>query len=205
MQQKKSSLADSARFIRQWVENPRLIGAVSPSGPALAKAMASYVDLKKEGPIIELGPGTGPVTQALLARGIAPERLVLVEYEQGFCHLLAERYPGVQIVQGDAYSLKKTLQNKLSAQPITVVSSLPLLVRPERDRVELLHQAFELMGPDGLFIQFTSGLTKSPMPMHAQSITGAYVGKGSAPILLNIPPARVWRYRKAGHGGRPAS
>jgi phosphatidylethanolamine/phosphatidyl-N-methylethanolamine N-methyltransferase len=205
VQQKKSSLADSARFIRQWVENPRLIGAVSPSGPALAKAMASYVDLKKEGPIIELGPGTGPVTQALLARGIAPERLVLVEYEQGFCHLLAERYPGVQIVQGDAYSLKKTLQNKLSAQPITVVSSLPLLVRPERDRVELLHQAFELMGPDGLFIQFTYGLTKSPMPMHAHSITGAYVGKGSAPILLNIPPARVWRYRKAGHGGRPAS
>ncbi len=205
MQQKKSSLADSARFIRQWVENPRLIGAVSPSGPALAKAMASYVDLKKDGPIIELGPGTGPVTQALLARGIAPERLVLVEYEQGFCHLLAERYPGVQIVQGDAYSLKKTLQNKLSAQPITVVSSLPLLVRPERDRVELLHQAFELMGPDGLFIQFTYGLTKSPMPMHAHSITGAYVGKGSAPILLNIPPARVWRYRKAGHGGRPAS
>lgn len=205
MQQKKSSLADSARFIRQWVENPRLIGAVSPSGPASAKAMASYVDLKKEGPIIELGPGTGPVTQALLARGIAPERLVLVEYEQGFCHLLAERYPGVQIVQGDAYSLKNTLQNKLSAQPITVVSSLPLLVRPERDRVELLHQAFELMGPDGLFIQFTYGLTKSPMPMHAHSITGAYVGKGSAPILLNIPPARVWRYRKAGHGGRPAS
>ncbi len=205
VQQKKSSLADSARFIRQWVENPRLIGAVSPSGPALAKAMASYVDLKKEGHIIELGPGTGPVTQALLARGIAPERLVLVEYEQGFCHLLAERYPGVQIVQGDAYSLKNTLQNKLSAQPITVVSSLPLLVRPERDRVELLHQAFELMGPDGLFIQFTYGLTKSPMPMHAHSITGAYVGKGSAPILLNIPPARVWRYRKAGHGGRPAS
>ncbi|NBS35414.1 MAG: phospholipid methyltransferase [Methylocystaceae bacterium] len=205
MQQKKSSLADSARFIRQWVENPRLIGAVSPSGPALAKAMASYVDLKKEGPIIELGPGTGPVTQALLARGIAPERLVLVEYEQGFCHLLAERYPGVQIVQGDAYSLKNTLQNKLSAQPITVVSSLPLLVRPERDRVELLHQAFELMGPEGLFIQFTYGLTKSPMPMHAHSINGAYVGKGSAPILLNIPPARVWRYRKAGHSGRPAS
>jgi len=205
VQQKKSSLADSARFIRQWVENPRLIGAVSPSGPALAKAMASYVDLKKEGPIIELGPGTGPVTQALLARGIAPERLVLVEYEQGFCHLLAERYPGVQIVQGDAYSLKNTLNNKLAAQPVTVVSSLPLLVRPERDRVELLHQAFELMGADGLFIQFTYGLTKSPMPMHAHSINGAYVGKGSAPILLNIPPARVWRYRKAGHGGRPAS
>lgn len=199
----KSSLADSARFIKQWIENPRLIGAVQPSGPALAKAMASFVDLSREGPIVELGPGTGPVTKALLARGVPPERLVLVEYETRFCHMLAERYPGVKIVQGDAYGLKKTLQGKIDGQVAAVVSSLPLLVRPERDRVELLHQAFELMGDGGLFIQFTYGLTISPMPIHAHGLSGAYVGKGSAPIILNIPPARVWRYRKAGHGGTP--
>lgn len=199
----KSSLADNARFIKQWIENPRLIGAVSPSGPALAKAMAGFVALHREGPIVELGPGTGPVTKALLARGVAPERLLLVEYESRFCHMLAERYPGVKIVQGDAYGLKKTLDGKIEGQVATVVSSLPLLVRPERDRVELLHQAFELMGDDGLFIQFTYGLAKSPMPLHAHGVSGAYVGKGSGPILMNIPPARVWRYRKAGHGGRP--
>ncbi|MEK4035472.1 phospholipid methyltransferase [Methylocystis sp. IM3] len=199
MDDRKSSLADSARFIKQWVENPRLIGAVSPSGPALARTMASYVDLSREGPIVELGPGTGPVTKALLARGIAPERLVLVEYEGRFCKMLGERYPGVRIVQGDAYGLKKTLDGKIGSRVATVVSSLPLLVRPERDRVALLHQAFELMGDDGLFIQFTYGLTKSPMPLHAHDLSGAYVGKGSAPVLMNIPPARVWRYRKAGH------
>jgi phosphatidylethanolamine/phosphatidyl-N-methylethanolamine N-methyltransferase len=199
----KSSLADSARFIKQWIENPRLIGAVSPSGPALAKCMASFVDLSREGPIVELGPGTGPVTKALLARGVAPQRLVLVEYEHRFCAMLGERYPGVTIVQGDAYGLEKTLSGRIDAKVSTVVSSLPLLVRPERDRVELLHQAFKLMGDEGLFIQFTYGLAKSPMPLHAHGVSGAYTGKGSAPILLNIPPARVWRYRKAGHGGKP--
>lgn len=203
MQNAKASLADSARFIKQWIENPRLIGAVQPSGPALAKTMASFVDLSREGPIVELGPGTGPVTKALLARGIPAERLVLVEYESRFCHMLAERYPGAKIVQGDAYGLKKTLADKVDGQVATVVSSLPLLVRPERDRVELLHQAFELMGDDGLFIQFTYGLAISPMPIHAHGLKGAYVGKGSAPVLLNIPPARVWRYRKAGHAGKP--
>ncbi len=199
----KSSLADSARFIKQWIENPRLIGAVSPSGPALAKCMASFVDLSREGLIVELGPGTGPVTKALLARGVAPQRLVLVEYEHRFCAMLGERYPGVTIVQGDAYGLEKTLSGRIDAKVSTVVSSLPLLVRPERDRVELLHQAFKLMGDEGLFIQFTYGLAKSPMPLHAHGVSGAYTGKGSAPILLNIPPARVWRYRKAGHGGKP--
>lgn len=201
----RASLADNARFIRQWIENPRLIGAVSPSGRALARAMAGFVELDRDGPIVELGPGTGPVTQALLARGVEPERLVLVEYESRFCHLLAERFPGVNIVQGDAYGLKSTLDGKVVGRVATVVSSLPLLVRPERDRVELLRQAFELMGDDGLFIQFTYGLTKSPMPLHAHGLTGAYVGKGSAPIMLNIPPARVWRYRKAGHAGKPAA
>ena len=80
----------------------------------------------REGHIVELGPGTGPVTQALLARGIAPERLVLVEYESRFCHLLSERFPGVTIVQGDAYGLKATLDGKVPGKIATVVSSLPL-------------------------------------------------------------------------------
>ncbi len=173
---KKTTLADSARFLRQWIENPRIVGAVSPSGPALAKAMAGYVDLARRGPIIELGPGTGPVTKALLERGIPLERLLLVEYETKFCRMLAERYPGVKIVQGDAYGLKATLAGHVEVEAATVVSSLPLLNRPERDRIELLHQAFELMGPDGLFIQFTYGLAVSPMPIHAHGVGGAYVG-----------------------------
>ena len=155
-QPKKTTLADSARFLSQWFENPGVVGAVAPSGPALAKAMASYVDLARGGPIVELGPGTGPVTKALLARrdfGGSP--VAGVEYETRFCRMLAERYPGVKIVQGDAYGLKATLAGHVNGEVATVISSLPLLNRPERDRVELLHQAFELMGPDGLFIQFT--------------------------------------------------
>jgi len=198
---KRSTLVDNARFIRSWLENPRLIGAISPSGRALAKAMASYVDLESDGAVIELGPGTGPVTQALLARGVAPQRLVLVEYEHRFCHLLEERFPGVKVIQGDAYGLKATLNGKVDGKISAVVSSLPLLVRPERDRIELLHQAFDLMGPNGLFIQFTYGLTISPMPIRSQHSGGSYVGKGSPPILLNIPPARVWRYRRAPRAG----
>jgi phosphatidylethanolamine/phosphatidyl-N-methylethanolamine N-methyltransferase len=201
---KKHSLSDSARFFRQMIEKPHIVGAVSPSGRNLAKIMASYVDLSRPGPIVELGPGTGPVTKALLSRGIPLERLILVEYETKFCHLLADRFPGAKIVQGDAYDLKKTLEGHLNGQVSTVVSSLPLLIRPEHDRIELLHQAFELMGPEGLYIQFTYGLTISPMPIHSHGLSGAYVGKGSAPVLLNFPPARVWRYRRAGHAAGPS-
>ncbi len=71
---------DDARFLLSWLKSPLRMGSVTPSSPVLARAMAAYVDPKSKGPVIELGPGTGPVTAALIERGIDPSRLVLVEY-----------------------------------------------------------------------------------------------------------------------------
>ncbi len=186
-------LGDEARFIRRWLENPRLAGAITPSGRFLARAMADCVDPTGDGPIIELGPGTGPVTQALLARGVAPERLVLVEYEPSFCHLLAKKFPRAKILRGDAYRLRETLADHIEGRPAAIVSSLPLLTTPEMTRLSLLRQAFDLMGPDGRFIQFTYGV-KSPVPTHVGG--GLHFKTQSlAPIWLNLPPARIFVYR----------
>src|SRR2546422_6212896 len=74
-------LDDEVRFIRSWIEKPLTTGAVTPSGRALARTMAAYIDPSRPGPVIELGPGTGPVTEALLAQGIDPSRLILVEFD----------------------------------------------------------------------------------------------------------------------------
>ena len=186
-------LRDEARFIRSWLENPKIAGAIAPSGRFLARAMAHCVDPAGDGPIIELGPGTGPVTQALLARGIAPERLILVEYEPRFCHLLAKKFPGVKIVRGDAYRLRETLADQLERKPAAIVSSLPLLTKPEAARLALLRQAFELMGSDGRFIQFTYGV-KSPVPNHVGGSLH-FKTQSLAPIWLNLPPARIFVYR----------
>src|ERR1700693_3635413 len=87
-------LPDGARFLKSWVARPLQIGAVQPSGRALARTMASYVDPALKGPVVEIGPGTGPVTAALLHRGVPAERLVLVEFNPEFCGLLRERFAG---------------------------------------------------------------------------------------------------------------
>ena len=187
-------LADEARFIKAWFENPSITGAVSPSGKALARQMAQQVDPASNGPVIELGPGTGPVTQALLARGIAEERLVLVEYDADFCALLARRYPTALIIQGDAYHLSRTLAGRVD-KAAAIVSSLPLLLRDAAARLELLDDAFGLMQPGAPYVQFTYGL-KSPMPL---SHNDGFVARRSPPVLLNLPPAHVWVYR-AGEG-----
>ena len=189
-------LADEARFIKTWFDNPVLTGAVSPSGRFLARTMARAVDPEGSAPIVELGPGTGPITDALVRRGVDPARLVLVEFDGAFCRLLRKRFPRVQVVQGDAYDLRQSLRGVLNEGAAAVVSSLPLLNKPDVQRLSLLQDAFALMGPGGSFVQFTYG-ANSPVPRVAGSSFEADV---SPPIWLNLPPARVWIYRRRGEG-----
>src|SRR5262249_29662519 len=146
---------DEFRFFRSWMEKPLAIGAVTPSGKALARTMASYVDPSVAGPIIELGPGTGPVTEALVAQGVEPARLVLVEFNPAFCRLLRQRYPAASVVQGDAYGLRRLLGPHLRQPAGAVVSGLPLFTKPLRTRLRLLSEAFGLMAPGAPFVQFT--------------------------------------------------
>jgi phosphatidylethanolamine/phosphatidyl-N-methylethanolamine N-methyltransferase len=187
---------DEARFIRAWLDNPLVAGAVSPSGKVLSRTMAGFVDPSVTGPVVELGPGTGPVTDALIQRGIAQDRLVLVEFDPDFCKLLARRYPRACIVQGDAYDLTGSLGPVLTAKAAAVVSSLPLLTKPERQRIALLQQAFELMQPGGVFVQFTYGIS-SPVPRVDENfIPTGFQAAVSPPVWLNLPPARVWTYRE---------
>ena len=88
-------LDDEVRFLRSWIEKPLHMGAVMPSSKLLARTMAQYVDVDSQGPVIELGPGTGAITNALIEHGVDQKRLVLVEYNPGFwrCCATAIRRP----------------------------------------------------------------------------------------------------------------
>jgi phosphatidylethanolamine/phosphatidyl-N-methylethanolamine N-methyltransferase len=188
----RRGLRDSARFLKSLVATPRLTGAVAPSGRALARAMAAAAGAPPHGLVIELGPGTGPVTRSLIDAGLPPERLVLVEYDKAFCRMLESRFDDIRVIQGDAYDLPRTLA-PFTGQPIAaVVSSLPLLNQPPPRRTQLIADAFALMGPSGVFVQFTYGF-QSPIPRDARA--NLYSAIRSKPILLNLPPAFVWTYR----------
>ncbi len=183
-------LNDEVRFIRSWIEKPLSVGAVTPSGKVLARSMASYVDPNDDGPVIELGPGTGPVTEALVDHGVDPSRLVLVEFNPTFCQLLRQRYPQATVVQADAYRLREALTAYTRHQASAVVSGLPLMTKPRRTRLRLLGDALGLLKPDAPFVQFTYAMVP-PIP----KLAGLTV-EASERIWLNLPPARVWVYRR---------
>jgi phosphatidylethanolamine/phosphatidyl-N-methylethanolamine N-methyltransferase len=185
-------LDDEVQFIRSWIEKPLSTGAVMPSSKALARSMARYVDPASTGPVIELGPGTGPVTEALVQQGIDPARLILVEFNPDFCRLLRTRYPAATVVQGDAYRLRRLLETYVKAPAAAIVSGLPLVTKPVRTRLRLISDAMALLAPGAPFVQFTYAMV-TPIPKALSGITA----QASELIWMNVPPARVWVYRGA--------
>jgi phosphatidylethanolamine/phosphatidyl-N-methylethanolamine N-methyltransferase len=188
---KPPRLDDEVRFLRSWIEKPLHMGAVMPSGRVLARTMAQYVDIDSSEPVVELGPGTGAITSALIEHGVDQKRLVLVEYNPGFCALLRDRYPHAKVVQGDAYALRDSLWNVLSAPASAVVSGLPLVMKPMLTRLKLIRDAFGALAPGAPFVQFTYSVAP-PIP---KSLPGVST-EASERIWMNLPPARVWVYRK---------
>ncbi|HXB77181.1 MAG TPA: methyltransferase domain-containing protein [Bradyrhizobium sp.] len=188
---KKPRLDDEVRFLRTWIEKPLHVGAVMPSGRLLARTMAQYVDANSSGAVVELGPGTGAITAALIERGVDQKRLVLVEYNPGFCALLRDRYPQAKVVQGDAFTLRDSLRNVLGAPASAVVSGLPLVTKPMQTRLKLIRDAFQALAPGAPFVQFTYSVAP-PIP---KSLPGVST-EASERIWMNLPPARVWVYRK---------
>src|SRR5215469_12828752 len=175
-------LDDEVRFIRSWIERPLSTGAVAPSGKILARTMARYVDPRS----------TGPVTDALVEAGVDPSRLVLVESNPAFCRILRARYPQATLVQADAYAMRRMLETLLLQPAAAVVSGLPLITKPITMRLRLIRDAFDLMVPGAPFVPFTYSVA-SPLPKRL----GGFSVEASERIWMNIPPARVWVYRKS--------
>ena len=182
---------EAAQFFRTWTEKPLQLGSVTPSSRYLSRVIASYVDPRSEGPVVEIGAGTGPVTEALIKHGIAERRLVLIEYSAEFCALLRRRFPAATVIQGDAYKLGERLEGVLKEPAAAIICGLPLFTKPEAMRLALLAEAFRHMKPQAPFIQFTYAVV-SPMPLK----NAFFTWKASPRIWRNVPPARVWVYRQ---------
>lgn len=182
--------SESALFLRQLLTNPREVSAISPSSPWLARAMASGIK-PHLGPVVEFGPGTGRLTEAILARGVAPQDLTLFEMNGDFVDHLRARFPGVHVHHGPA----QDAPNILGKAVAKVVSGLPLLSMPMALRRSIVAAAFAILSPKGAMVQFTYGL-QPPLPPEELAGLGLRVVQG-AKVWRNLPPARVYRLYRA--------
>jgi phosphatidylethanolamine/phosphatidyl-N-methylethanolamine N-methyltransferase len=183
---------EAAIFFTRWLKAPHRIGAVAPSSRFLARAMATQVDLRRSGPVIELGGGTGSVTKALLDAGLPVDRLIVVERDVRLYKMLRRRFPQLRVVLGDARQLVDLLRPLGIDAVSAVVSSLPLIAMSKAMRRQIIDQSFALLGEAGRFIQYTYSLS-SPLAGREFGLRG----RVAARVWLNFPPASVWNYRLA--------
>lgn len=185
-----SERPDWLRFLAAWLRAPLRTGAIAPSSEALAAQMAFCAALRPGMRVLELGPGTGVVTQAILSAGVKQADITLVEADPHLARLLTQRFPLARVLCGDAFATVDSLREE-RADIQAVVSSLPLLVYPAHMRRAICRDALELVGRHGRMVQFTYGLTSPIGSIHGIARTP------SRRVWANLPPAVVWTYRAA--------
>jgi phospholipid N-methyltransferase len=185
-----TTLADRLLFISLWLRQPFRIAALSPSGQALAQLMTAAIK-PEDGPVIELGAGTGVFTRALLARGVRERDLLLVEDNPEMADMLRRRFPAARVVTADAACLGDHYPFG-DVRAGAVVSGLPLLSMPVHKVITILRAAFASLRDVGAFYQFTYGFgcpIQSGVLAHA-GLSAERVGW----VAANLPPATVYRF-----------
>lgn len=183
--------SDLSLFLGQLFRNPGQVVALAPSSRALADEMAANVP-EGDGAVVELGPGTGKITTSLLNSGIAPADLHLFELNPDFVTHLRAHYPDVNVYEDRAENASHFIKGRVKA----VVSGLPLLSMPYEVQKAIVGGAFDLMGREGAYIQFTYG-PKPPVTARLREELGL-TWDVSRRIWGNLPPARVYTFRQTG-------
>ncbi len=190
-QQISKHFDEEIRFFRTWIDQPKAVGAVLPTSAATARKMASLIEPGSDDPILELGPGTGVITKAILERGVAPENLYSVEYSEGFIPDLCQSYPNVNFRHGDAFDLDSVLPELNGQRFNAIISSIPLLNFDLDARMSLLQDLLDRLNPGRPVVQISYG-PKSPIPPNFTN----YTVEPLHWMVRNVPPARLWVYRR---------
>ncbi|MDP1701086.1 MAG: methyltransferase domain-containing protein [Aestuariivirga sp.] len=191
----KASKRSKLFFLKQYLRNPFGTGGVAPSGRQLAKLMVSKLAPQPSEVIVELGPGTGAFTRELLAQGVEPANLILVEFNKEFVKFLKKEFPNLRIVEGPAQELPQLLKTLEQASVKKIISGIPLRSMKPKECRQIAMAVAAVLDAGGILIQF-SYFKVSPVPKAVAAeagLTGQCVGSA----LNNVPPAFVWQYTKS--------
>ena len=179
-------------FFRRFLAHPLRLASILESSPSLSRLVAEQISCDPDDYVVELGAGTGPITRALLAAGVAPDRLIAVEIDAQMAGFLRQRFPGVTVIEEDALALKDAIPPEALKKIGAVVCGVPISLLPAAQQRDLVDVMLSLLPPGRGFLAYTHRLT-SPLPADALGLAS----ERRAFTLLNLPPASVWAFRES--------
>jgi phosphatidylethanolamine/phosphatidyl-N-methylethanolamine N-methyltransferase len=183
------AIANPWMFFRRWIANPLQMGSVVPSSEALCLRVVAQTQRAPDEIVLELGAGTGVISRALLAAGLPPERLFVLEIVPDMAEHLRRQLPDVNVIEGDARDLPRLLPARWHGKVGTVVCGIPLVLLPVPQQRRFI-DAIEAVAPGRGFLHYSYCVT-SPLPAEKHGLSK----RREAWTPLNFPPASVWRYR----------
>ena len=184
-------IEDEFRFLKTFATSPLKMGSITSTSRPLADLMVRHARPDPARYTLEIGPGTGVVTEALIRAGIPPERIVSVEFDRDFCRHLRKRFPKVNVIHGDALDLDNVLGAFRSVTFSAGLSGIPLLNLPKAKRAPYLESVLDRLAPGGIVTQ----LSYSFVPPQ-EAIPGHLAVDKSKWVTFNLPPGRAWIYRR---------
>ena len=177
-----------SNFIKQYIKNPRTVGAIAPSSEKLAYKMVEDINFLNASCIVEYGPGTGVFTEKILNKKKDSTIFIAVEYNRDFYKILKEKFideTNFILINGSAENLKEYL-NRYNVDKVDyIVSGLPFASLPDIMSRRILRVTKEILKGKGQFITFQYSLFK-------MKLFRMYFGKiKRKKVFLNLPPAYV--------------
>jgi len=191
--ERRSNASDYLKFLQAWIRKPRQTASIVPSSHYLGRLMAAQID-PQGGRVMEFGGGTGALTREILATGLPVEHLEVVEIDETLARNLRGSFPGVSILEAPAQSVLAQSAGGAGGYQC-IISGLPLLAMSKMLQKAILGEAFRLLRPGGAVIQFTYS-PRPPVPERLTSLLGLRAERIGT-IVRNVPPATVFRYRRA--------
>jgi len=178
-------------FLKRLIRNPKSLGAIVPSSPMLANFICGHVPVNDDSYIVEIGAGTGRLTQSLLKAGVKPKNLAILEIDPDMCHFLRKNFPEIAVIQGNANQLHTLLPKTWIGNISTIISGIPMVNLSAECQEGIIQSCFQVLSHSGSLLQFTYGPT-SPLSSKRLGLNKKRLGH----VLMNFPPATVWQYWK---------
>jgi phospholipid N-methyltransferase len=181
-------LTDMIVFLKRFLSAPGRVGSVAPSSRFLCREMIKQIPWHKVRTIVELGPGTGVFTGAILRKKRADATFMVIERDPDFRKLLQSRFPGI-LIKNEALQLNNYLAEMSMDRVDVIISGLPFAVFPAEIRSAILDEIVKALAPGGLFITFQYSLQlHSELQQRFSTVDVSFTA-------LNIPPAFIYQCR----------
>lgn len=190
--QSSSETTAKSLFLHRFLAHPGRVFSIVPSSRSLSRVVAQQIHRAEDEYVVELGAGTGSVTEAILASGVPADKLIAVEIDHEMAEYLRECFPGITVLECCASEIDRHLPQAAQGRIGAVVCGIPIGRLPLHEQRQLTDAMLSMLPPGRPFLLFTFRWV-SPLPLKKLGL----VARKLRVTMRNFPPASVWAFAGA--------